>query len=176
MRLSLLGGIHLSEEVVDHLAKCLGLVGEERADTRTWLAAVPVPLVALVTPPITDCALAVAAPTAEAALREGIRQQNRGGGKDYGRLLNSLVQRVSNLNAELTETQPTSARGSAELRRVAAGRFCFSQSRFIKRLHDIADSLSGGNCSGTELIWLRAVEVAAREGLLGSVDIRVAPL
>jgi hypothetical protein len=28
MRLSLLGGIHLSEEVVDHLAKCLGLVGE----------------------------------------------------------------------------------------------------------------------------------------------------
>jgi hypothetical protein len=89
------------------------------------LAAAPVPFVVLVTPPITYNALAVAAPTAEAALREVIRQQNRGGGKDYGRLLNSLVQRVGNLNAELMETQPTSARGSAELLRVAAGRFPF---------------------------------------------------
>jgi hypothetical protein len=39
-----------------------------------------------------------------------------------------------------------------------------------------ADSLSDGRCSSADLVWLRAVEVAAREGTLGSVGVRVAPL
>ena len=114
--------------------------------------------------------------SAEAALREVTRQQNRGDGKDHGRLLNLMLERVRRLNAELIETRPTSAGGSAELLRLAASRFSFSQSRFIKRLHDIADDLSGGRCNGADLVWLRAVEVAAREGILGSVGIGVAPL
>ena len=114
--------------------------------------------------------------SAEAALREVTRQQNRGDGKDYGRLLNLMLERVRRLNAELMETQPTSARGAAELLRVTAARFSFSQSRFIKRLHDIADSLWEGRCGSADLIWLRAVEVAAREGTLGSVGVRVAPM
>jgi hypothetical protein len=114
--------------------------------------------------------------SAEAALREATRQQNRGNGKDHGRLLNLLLARVRRLNAELMETRPTSARGSAELLRATAGRFSFSQSRFITRLHDIADRLEKGHASGADLIWLRAVEVVAREGILGMVGIRVAPL
>lgn len=39
-----------------------------------------------------------------------------------------------------------------------------------------ADCLSDSRCSSADLIWLRAVEVAAREGILGPVGIRVAPL
>jgi hypothetical protein len=114
--------------------------------------------------------------SADGALREVTRQQNRNSRKDYSCLANLLAERVKRLDAELVEMQPTSAAGSAELLRVCADRLSFTQSRYIRRLHAVADSLSAGQCTSADLIWLRAVEVAAREGMLDSVGVGVAPL
>jgi len=114
--------------------------------------------------------------SAEGALREVTRQQDRNRRKDFSRLANLLVERVKRLNAELVVMQPTSAAGSAELLRVCADRLSFTQSRYIRRLHAVADSLSAGRCTSADLVWLRAVEVAAREGLLDSVGVGVALL
>ena len=113
--------------------------------------------------------------SAEGALREVTRQQNRDGRKDYSRLAILLVERVKRLNAELVELQPTSAAGSAELLRVCADRLSLSQLRYVKQLHAVADNLSAGRCTSADLIWLRAVEVAARQGMLDSEGVLVAP-
>ncbi len=104
---------------------------------------------------------------AEAALDKATQIYNRDAKQSHAELVNMLLIKVKRLFTELFETQPNSAPGAAELVRVAAQRLPFAHSRHAAHLHDIADRLSDGQRSLSDLVWLRAMRAALLDGFFG---------
>lgn len=112
----------------------------------------------------------------EAALHKATQLYNQTHGSCEGRLVNMLLAKIKRLSSKIYETTPSSALGAADLIRLAANRYPFAHSRYASFLHDIADELSEGRRNSADLIWLRAVEFATREGELGPEVAKVAKL
>lgn len=104
---------------------------------------------------------------AESALDKATQIYNRDAKQSHAELVNLLLAKVKRLFSELFETEPTSALGAAELVRVAAQRLPFTYARHAAHLHEIADRLSEGQRSLSDLVWLRAMRAAVLEGFFG---------
>jgi len=69
---------------------------------------------------------------------------------------------------------PTSALGAGELVRLAAQRLPFSLARYADHFNQIADRLGAGRREHSDLVWLRSMRAALRNG--GQQGVRAAPL
>jgi hypothetical protein len=96
---------------------------------------------------------------------EVLASRNRESYSDAGvNAINILVQRVLGLNDELYRIEPTSARGAAELLRVVATRLPGSHANYAAPLREVAGRLAGGKRQHDDLVWLRSVAHALRDG------------
>ena len=112
--------------------------------------------------------------TTERSLRAAIQRYETDRSSANGETVNVLLAAIKNLHRELTQTQPTSALGASELVRMAAQRLPFSLARYADHFNQVADRLSIGRREHSDLIWLRAMRAALRNGEQQSV--RAAPL
>ena len=94
--------------------------------------------------------------------------------QENGETVNALLASIKNLHRDLTETLPTSALGASELVRMAAQRLPFSLARYADHFNEVADRLGAGRREHADLVWLRAMRAALRNG--GQQGIRAAPL
>jgi hypothetical protein len=112
----------------------------------------------------------------EAALSKATRIYQKGGLREDGELVNLLLARIKRLLRDLFETVPTSAIGAAELVGMAAKRLPFSYSHYATHLHEIADRLSLGRRTHSDLVWLRALQAALADGVCGKDGDKIMPL
>ena len=112
--------------------------------------------------------------TTERSLRAAIRRYETDRSSANGETVNALLAAIKNLHRELTQTQPTSALGASELVRMAAQRLPFSLARYADHFNQVADRLSIGRREHSDLIWLRAMRAALRNG--EQQGVRAAPL
>lgn len=78
--------------------------------------------------------------------------------------IQALLDAIRGLYQELTQTVPTSAMGAGEMVRAAAQRLPFSLARYSTHFHEIADRLAAGRREHTDLVWLRAMQAALKDG------------
>lgn len=112
----------------------------------------------------------------EAALDKATQLYARDRRREDGELVNLLLDRTKRLYCDLFETVPTSVLGAAELIRMGARYLPFTYSRYTAHLHDIADRFSQGQRLHSDLVWLRAMQVALAEGLCGKEGGKTSPL
>ncbi len=113
---------------------------------------------------------------AENALRTAIQRYERDHARENGERVNSLLNTIKSLYGDLFETVPTSALGAAEMLRMAAQRLPFSMSRHTSHFHEVADRLGEGRREHADLVWLRSMRAALRDGQGGEQGTRAAPL
>lgn len=111
---------------------------------------------------------------AEQALRSAVRRYELDRSSENGETVNTLLASVQKLHRELSQTQPTSALGASELVRLAAQRLPFSLARYADHFNQVADRLSIGRREHSDLVWLRAMRAALRNG--GQQAVTAAPL
>jgi hypothetical protein len=104
----------------------------------------------------------------EVALHDAMRNYEADRARKTGEHIHALLDAIRGLYNELTQTPPTSAMGAAEMVRVAAQRLPFSLSRYSNHFHEIADRLGAGRREHTDLVWLRAMQAALKDGHGGS--------
>ena len=112
----------------------------------------------------------------EAALRRAIQRYEKDHARENGETVNSLLNTIKSLYRDLFETMPTSAMGAAEMLRMAAQRLPFSMARYCQHFHEVADRLGAGRREHADLVWLRAMRAALRDGQGGEQGSRAAPL
>ena len=112
----------------------------------------------------------------EVALRSAIQRYEKDHARENGETVNSLLNAIKSLYRDLFETMPTSALGAAEMLRMAAQRLPFSMARYTSHFHEVADRLGAGRREHADLVWLRAMRVALRDGQGGEQGARAAPL
>lgn len=111
---------------------------------------------------------------AELALHSAVRRYEVDRSQTNGETVNSLLISIKSLHRDLTQTTPTSAIGAGELVRLAAQRLPFSLARHVDHFNQVADRLGTGRREHSDLIWLRAMRAALRNG--GQQGIKAAPL
>ena len=87
-----------------------------------------------------------------------------------------LLGRINGLVKSFFETVPTSALGAAQLVSMAARRLPYSYSYYAAHLHRIADRLSNGQHTHSDLVWLRALHAALADGVCGKDGYMIKPL
>lgn len=112
----------------------------------------------------------------EAALSKATQAYRSFGRREDGEQVNLLLGRINRLSSNLFETVPTSALGAAELVSMAARRLPVSYSRYAAHLQGIADRLSKGRRTHSDLVWLRALQAALADGLCGEDGYKITPL
>jgi len=110
----------------------------------------------------------------EQALRTAVRRYEVDRSSENGETVNALLASIKTLHRDLTQTEPTSALGASELVRMAAQRLPFSLSRYADHFNQVADRLSIGRREHSDLIWLRAMRAALRNG--EQQGVKAAPL
>jgi hypothetical protein len=100
----------------------------------------------------------------ELALHAAMKHYETDRGREKGEQVNTLLATIRTLYQELAQTAPTSAMGAGEMVRVAAQRLPFSLARYSTHFHEIADRLGAGRREHTDLVWLRAMQAALKEG------------
>lgn len=100
----------------------------------------------------------------ELALHAAMKHYESDRARERGEHVNALLAAIRSLYQELAQTAPTSALGASEMVRVAAQRLPFSLARYSNHFHEIADRLGAGRREHTDLVWLRAMQAALREG------------
>ena len=108
----------------------------------------------------------------EAALHDAMKRYEAGRGRRDGDAVNTLLATIRDLYHDLARTEPTSALGASEMVRIAAQRLPFSLARYSTHFHEIADRLGAGRREHTDLVWLRAMQAALREGHGGSQGLK----
>ena len=112
--------------------------------------------------------------TTEQALRTAVRRYEVDRSSENGETVNALLASIKNLHRDLTQTEPTSALGASELVRMAAQRLPFSLARYADHFNQVADRLSIGRREHSDLVWLRAMRAALRNG--DQQGVKAAPL
>jgi hypothetical protein len=87
-----------------------------------------------------------------------------------------LLETLKVLYREFFETVPTSVLGASEMVRMTAQRLPFSLARYANHFHEVADRLSQGKREHADLVWLRAMRNALKEGQGGEQGMKAAPL
>ena len=112
----------------------------------------------------------------EAALSKATQTYQASGRREDGERVNGLLGRIHGAFSDLFETVPTSAVGAAELVGMAARRLPVSYSRYATHLQEIADRLSKGRRTHSDLVWLRALQAALADGACGEDGCKITPL
>lgn len=112
----------------------------------------------------------------EAALSKATQIYRAFGRREDGEQVTALLARINEASGNLFKTVPTSALGAAELVGMAAGRLPISYSRYATHLHEIADRLSKGRRTHSDLVWLRALQAALADGVCGEDGHKITPL
>ncbi|MEY4706912.1 MAG: hypothetical protein RJB58_635 [Pseudomonadota bacterium] len=112
----------------------------------------------------------------ERALRTAIKRYEQDHARENGETVNNLLSTLKVLYHEFFETVPTSVLGASEMVRMAAQRLPFSLARYANHFHEVADRLSEGKREHADLVWLRAMRTALKEGQGGEQGQKAAPL
>ncbi|MES2473122.1 MAG: hypothetical protein V4601_09825 [Pseudomonadota bacterium] len=112
----------------------------------------------------------------ERALRAAIKRYDRNHARENGDTVNSLLCKLKVLHREFFETVPTSMLGASEMVRMAALCLPFSQARHTSHFHQVADRLRDGQREHADLVWLRAMHTALKDGKGGAQGAMAAPL
>ena len=112
----------------------------------------------------------------EAALSKATQIFRGSGRREDCEQVNVLLGRINAVSSNLFETVPTSALGAAELVGMAARRLPISHSQYATHLHGIADRLSKGRRTHSDLVWLRALQAALMDGVCGEDGHKITPL
>jgi hypothetical protein len=107
----------------------------------------------------------------ERALRDAVKRYEKDHARENGEIVNNLLLTLKVLYREFFETVPTSV-----LVRMAAQRLPFSLARYANHFHEVADRLSEGKREHADLVWLRAMRSALKEGEGGEQGVKTAPL
>jgi hypothetical protein len=114
--------------------------------------------------------------TTETSLRKAVKRYELDHLQENGEAVNALLTSIKSLYRDIAETVPTSAMGAAEMIRIAAQRLPFSQARYATHFHEVADRLGAGRREHGDLVWLRAMRSALKDGQGGEQGQRAAPL
>jgi hypothetical protein len=112
----------------------------------------------------------------ERALRNAIKRYELDHARENGETVNALLGTLKGLYREFFETVPTSVLGASEMVRMAAQRLPFSLARYTNHFHEVADRLREGKREHADLVWLRAMRTALKEGQGGEQGAKAAPL
>jgi len=112
----------------------------------------------------------------EAALSKATQAYQSSGRREDGEAVNLLLGRINRLSSNLFKTVPTSALGAAELISLAARHLSVLHSQYATHLHAIADRLSKGRRTLSDLVWLRALLAALADGVCGEDGRKITPL
>lgn len=112
----------------------------------------------------------------ESALRNAVRRYELDRGQENGEAVNTLLASLKGLYRNIAETVPTSAIGAGEMVRLAAQRLPFSLSRYSTHCHEVADRLAAGRREHADLVWLRAMRAALKDGACGEQGLKAVPL
>ena len=112
----------------------------------------------------------------ERALRDAVKRYERDHARENGEAVNMLLETLKVLYREFFETVPTSVLGASEIVRMTAQRLPFSLARYANHFHEVADRLSQGKREHADLVWLRAMRNALKEGQGGEQGMKAAPL
>jgi hypothetical protein len=110
----------------------------------------------------------------EAALSKATQTYQAFGRREDGELVSVLLGRIDEVSNSLFETVPTSALGAGELVGMAAKHLPYSH--YAPHLHEIADRLSRGRRTHSDLVWLRALRAALVDGVCGKDGHKIIPL
>jgi hypothetical protein len=113
---------------------------------------------------------------AESALRSAVRRYELDHVQEHGETVNTLLASLKSLYRDIAETMPTSAMGAGEMVRLAAQRLPFALSRYTTHFHEVADRLGAGRREHADLVWLRAMREALKDGACGEQGLKAAPL
>lgn len=117
-------------------------------------------------------ALAEKIRSSEAALHAAMKDYEAERGQTYHETVNALLAAIRGLYQDLSQTEPTSALGASEMVRIAAQRLPFSLARYSTHFGEIATRLSDGRREHTDLVWLRAMQAALKEGHGGAQGLK----
>lgn len=112
----------------------------------------------------------------ERALRDAVKRYELDHARENGEAVNTLLGKLKVLYREFFETEPTSVLGASEMVRMTAQRLPFSLARYSNHFHEVADRLAQGKREHGDLVWLRAMRNALKEGQGGEQGLKAAPL
>lgn len=113
---------------------------------------------------------------AETALHAAVKRYEKDHLRENDKTVNTLLASIKSLYRDIAETVPTSALGAAEMIRLAAQRLPFSMARYANHFHEVADRLGAGRREHADLIWLRAMRAALKDGQGGEQGLKAEPL
>jgi hypothetical protein len=113
---------------------------------------------------------------AETALHAAVKRYEKDHLRENDKKVNTLLTSIKSLYRDIAETVPTSALGAAEMIRLAAQRLPFSMARYANHFHEVADRLGAGRREHADLIWLRAMRAALKDGQGGEQGLKAEPL
>ena len=113
---------------------------------------------------------------AETALHAAVKHYEKDHLRENDKKVNTLLTSIKSLYRDIAETVPTSALGAAEMIRLAAQRLPFSMARYANHFHEVADRLGAGRREHADLIWLRAMRAALKDGQGGEQGLKAGPL
>ena len=112
----------------------------------------------------------------ELALHAAMKHYEVNSDRANGETINGLLAAVRSLYHHLAQTEPTSAIGASEMVRIAAQRLPFSLARYSRHFQEIADRLGTGRREHTDLVWLRAMQAALKDGHGGAQGLKAETL